>query len=34
VAEGEGDFGEGGDVLEGVGREDDKVGVVILGDAA
>jgi hypothetical protein len=31
VADGEGDFGEGGDVLGGVGGEDDEVGVVVLG---
>lgn len=34
VADGEGDFGEGGDALGGVGGEEDEVGVVILGDAA
>ena len=34
MADGEGDVGEGGDVLGGVGGEDHNVGVQAFGDAA
>ena len=34
VADGESDFGEGADVLGGIGGEDDEVGVEAFGDVA